>query len=163
MSGVYEIRKSVASLFGISPENLVDTTLYYYEPASVTEFKFTWGGREHYFVSLWEDTGEDGGKGQRLIMDSKVISGASYHEFAKELSSVKAEGIYRGDGSRIGGTVGSMFVRRMSPPYEETIEFLEMDAEEYAGVAYGGRILSYVRRDSIERLMGMADILSGDG
>ncbi|MDR3164363.1 MAG: DUF4340 domain-containing protein [Synergistaceae bacterium] len=163
MGGVYEIRKDIASIFGLEPEDLVDTTLYYYEPASVMEFKLTWSGREHYFISLWEDTDDKNKKGQRLVMDSKGISSSSYHEFARALTSIKADGIYRGDEKLLGGAVGSMHIKRMSAPYEEIIEFLGIDdMKEYVGVAYNGHVLSYLRQDSIEWLMSIADALLSD-
>jgi hypothetical protein len=163
MDGVYEM-KSVAPVFESSPEDFVDMTLYYYEPASVTEFRFAFEGREHYLVSLWEETDDADRKGQRLIIDSKGISGASYHEFTKSITSIKAEGIYRGGEESLGRRAGSMMIRRMSAPYEETIEFMEIDdMPEYVGVSYGGRVLSYARKGGIERLMDIADALAGDG
>jgi hypothetical protein len=93
LPGVYTIAGDIASVFDISPESLVDTTLYHYEPSSVMEFQFVWEEREHYFVSVWEEAGDDK-RGQRFVMDSGGISGADYHEFVKMLCGISAEGLY---------------------------------------------------------------------
>jgi hypothetical protein len=159
-----------ASVFDMPPEVFVDPALYCYEPASVTEFRFVWGGREHYFISVWEDMGE-GGRGQRFILDARVVSGADYHEFARKVSSVSGEGLLwrlhsegekEGENGRLGGTLGSMTVRRASPPYEQTLRFREIEnAPDDAGVEYDGKALIYVKRADIAALMDAADALAG--
>jgi hypothetical protein len=60
LPGIYTIGDDVASIFDVTPQALIDMTLYHYEPSSVMEFQFAWGEREHYFISLWEDSGADG-------------------------------------------------------------------------------------------------------
>ncbi|MDR1482939.1 MAG: DUF4340 domain-containing protein, partial [Synergistaceae bacterium] len=161
LPGVYTIGGDVLSVFDIAPESFVDTALYYYEPLSVREFRFFWEGREHYFVSVWEETGEEGKLGQRFIMDGRALSGAGYHEFTRELSGISGSGLYSGREDELGREMGSMFIRRISPPYEQTIKFREIkNMPGYVGVEYDGKTLTCLEAGRLEDLMDLSDSMS---
>jgi hypothetical protein len=161
LSGAYTIGDGVMTIFDVTPESLIDMTLYHYEPSSVMEFQFVWEGREHYFISVWEDSGVDGHRGQRFIMDGNTVAGADYREFTAALGSVSGEGLYSGEERGLGMVVGSMYAKRLSPPYEQTIKFREIHGDPgYVCVDYDGDALIRVRKERLGELADIADAMA---
>ncbi|GHV65421.1 hypothetical protein AGMMS49587_19640 [Spirochaetia bacterium] len=160
LSGAYTVTGALLSVFETDPASLVDMELYHFEPASVSEFFFALGTREHRFISVWENTGEAGRQGQRFILDGQAIPGADYHEFAGSVAGVRGEELYFREKSRLGEPLGRMNIRRISPPYEQEILFCRIRGEpDLAGVDFGGRTVMYTKRADLEKLMDEAEAL----
>ena len=93
-------------------------------------------------------------------MDTGTLPGGNYHAFAKAVADVKGEDVvFEGD-INLGEVIGSMYVRRMSAPYEQTIKFWEIVGDpDHTAVDYEGKSLLRVKKEFIERLMDEADNL----
>jgi hypothetical protein len=160
LPGAYLMDGAVMKAFEIDPVDLVDRTLYYYEASSVEELVFEWKGKKLTFGAYWESTGEEGKQGQRYTLDGEVISGGDYHDFAEAVTEIKGEDKLLDGTEKLGAAVGTFEIKRVSYPYEQTIEFKEIVGRPgFLAVDYGGKTVVSVDETQLDALMEMAAAL----
>jgi len=154
LPGVYKINADVLAVFEFDSAEFIDRTLYYYEPASVDKFTFTWGDKTHTFTSLWEETGDGEEQGQRFKLDGENLSGGAYYEFAKNVTELQCADTLLQANDRLGDVLGTMEIERISFPYEQTIKFCALeDKPDFVGVDYGGNVIVYIEISKLAKLM----------
>jgi hypothetical protein len=154
LPGVYKIGGDVLKVFEADSSAFIDRTLYYYEPASVDKFTFTWEDRAHTLTAIWEEIGDGEEQGQRFKMDGGNISGGGYYEFAKNVAELQCEDTLIQADDKLGDVLGTMEIERISFPYEQTIKFCRLeDKPDFVGVDYGGNVIVYIEISKLAKLM----------
>ncbi len=147
---IYLMDQAVLRIFDETPEAMIDTTFYYYEPTSITECVLQWNGAETTLGALWMQDGDI--KAQRYFLNGNVIAGSDYHDRAQMFSElqIQPESIAN---EALGESMGAIALKRLSPPYEQTIRLWGLrDRPQEIGVDYGNGVIGTVKADAFASL-----------
>lgn len=155
LEGIYLIDQRILQLVNVNINDIIDTTLYHYEVPSVEKCTVEWMGETHELRAGW--ISDDGGKkkGQRFDLDGTSITGAKYNSCADWFTKTKVSKVSE-QPDVSGGWLGSVTVKRISPPYEQILTFRAVQGDEtLVQVDYGQPTAAYITKQEIENFISL--------
>lgn len=148
IEGVYVIDNTIEGILSITPDSIIDKTLYYYESPSIEHAEIDFEGKHVEFDAEWETSQSGNARGQRFKKDGEPISGGEYNTIVSWFEETKKEEII--SDAPTGEKVGSIRVERISAPYEETLTFYKSSDSSRLIVNWGGLDSAYVEYEAVK-------------
>lgn len=152
LDGIYLIKKEILQLLDIKANDLVDSSVYYYETASVEDCTVSWLGETYELSAKWFDESEEN-RGQRFYLNGNSITGAACHSIIEWFLNTKVTRVTNEVDTQ-GDVLGTVTVNRMSPPYTQVLTFRTVpDDSSLVQLDFGQSTAAYVEEDEVERFI----------